>query len=721
MTPFTPQLHQSAEVHISDYLRIIMFRRRTFLLAFLMVFLGTALYTLTVKPIYEAFATLQVQTPRGGKGDLMAELGGNAQNPIDTEIEIIKSRTVSEQVLKRLPQATPKGAAPLTDAAMAAAANSLKSNVKAVEVGNKTGIVRISYQSTDPGKACEVVNTLSQVYRERNISFRSMEASKTLEFIGEQLTSVKKDLDDSEIKLQQYRSSTGAVKLDADSTELVRKLADYDGQLKNISLHKRQLEYNITALREAIRKGTVYTPTFSLKDDAGNSAAAGKLAELDVQRKTLLSELSEGHPQIKVLKAQIDEIQAKLLSTYEADLKGLIRHESNVKQVLGGYDAEFRKLPEAERDLGRLLRLTKVNADIYNFLLHKHEEARIAKAATISNISVIDPAITPVKPIKPNKKKNLLLGLLIGLMVGVGLAFFHDYMDDTIKDSAAARRVFGLPLLAIIPFITRSAHDKGAADVALISHYEPKSPAAEAFRSLRTSIHFSSLKKEKNTLLVTSTFPGEGKSTIASNLAITLAQTGARVLLIDCDMRRPSVHEKYGCSRVPGLSEVLAGDVAVAAAVHGSDIPNLFLLSAGTIPPNPSELLGSKEMERLITELKGDYGQIVIDAPPLLAVTDASVLTSFCDLLLLVIEPGRIPEKIAVRVGEILVNTQAPVAGLVISDRESIDASYGYYYSKYGYRYGYASAAYQESEGTKEVRSWWRRLLLALLPPKRNR
>ena len=684
-----------------------------------------AIYTFSVKPVYEAFSTVQVMTPRGGKGDLLGELSGNSQNPADVEIEIIKSRSMAEQVIRRMQPALQTGvpkADDQTTEALQDAANGLKAGIRAMEVGAKTGIIRLSYQSTDPRQARDVVNTLAQVYQDRNLDFKSQEASKTVEFIETQLGTTKNDLDSAEKNLQNFKSGSGTVKLDADSTDLVKRLADFDSQLSTLGLQKKQLAFSTAALREAMRKGTVYTPAVGLKDDAGGGLSA-RLAELDVQRRTLLSELGEGHPQVKALKAQIDELQSKLLATYEATLNGLGRQETALKQELGRYEGQFLKLPAAERELAKLLRLSKVNADSYTFLLQKHEEARLAKAATISSISVVDTAMTPKTPIKPNKKKNLLLGLLIGLMLGAGLAFFIEYLDDTVKDSEEARRVIGSPVLAVIPFIPPDEQQKGTdLHSSMITHLRPKSAIAEAFRSLRTSIHFSAINREKKVLITTSTFPGEGKTTISANLAITLSQTGARVLVIDGDLRRPSLHSKFGHSKVPGLSEVLAGDVPVDGILHDTGIPNLKLMTAGTTPPNPAELLGSEKMADLLTALREQYDHIIIDAPPVLAVTDAPLLTNRCDMVLIVLETERVPVKAAQRMAEMLANVHAPVGGIVINDKSGASMErYGYYgrkYSGYGYGYGYGEGYYAEDEqaqaelaSKRKKKVWWRRLL----------
>lgn len=711
MTPLTPQPQQPEEVHLTDYLNVILSRRKIFLVAFLTIFLGVALYTFTVKPVYEAFSTLQIQTPQGGTGDLLAELGGGAQNPVDTEIEIIRSRSMAEQVILRRQSAA---AAPLSPETLQDAAIKLKNGISVMEVGKKTGIIRLSYQSTDPVQARDVVNTVATVYQEHNVEFKNLAASKTLDFISSQLDTTQKDLDNAEKSLQDFKSKSEAVKLNAGTADLVNRLAELDSQLSALGLQKKELAFMRELLRETMRKGEVFTASAGLQNDSGTGGLTARLAELDVQRKTLLAELSEGHPQVKALKFEIDEVQRKLLATYEGTLKGISRQESALQQELDRYEGEFRALPAAEREFGKLLRVSKVNADIYTFLLQKHEEARITKAATISNISVVDPAITPRSPLKPQKKKNLLLGLLLGLMFGAGLAFFVEYLDDTIKGAEEARRILGVPVLATIPVIPAEEERDSELHTSLVTHLRPQSAVAEAFRSLRTSIHFSAINRDKKILITTSTFPGEGKSTISANLAITLAQTGVKVLLIDGDLRRPSLHIKFKHSKVPGLSEVLAGDLGMETILHNTGIPNLDLLSAGTTPPNPSELLGSEKMSTLLATLRNKYDHIIIDAPPVLAVTDAPLLTSQCDLVLIVLESVRVPVKAAQHMAELLANVQAPVGGIVINDKSGASLSrYGYYgrnYASYGYGY-YADDDETSVRLTRKhhKKVWWQR------------
>ena len=785
--PAPPQL-QMEEVHLTDYIHVIMRRRRIFLTAFITLFIGVALYTFLMKPVYESSATLHVKDDKGAKGGLLGDLALlNSANPVDAELEILKSRTNAEEVVKRLhltwgiskkskglsfklsefvttssePEflirvtgpdtfsVTPRDGSPvlngrsgqlirterltllitdlkgkggdsftLTMRNFNASADGLRRKIKASEVGKKTNIIKVTYSDTDPVLSRDVVNTLVQAYLDQTLSFKTEEASRTVTFVEEQINGIRNDLDLAEKNLQSYKSASGVVKLDAEAEELVRKMSEIEKERAAVSLQRKQVEFALSALQEARRKGQVYTPAV-FRDDPLIAAMATRLTELEVQRRALVADNTENHPQVKAIAGQIDQLQKKLQATYETSRSNLAKQETSIQQQLLQYEARMRTLPAAERDLARLMRISKVNADIYMFLLQKHEEARIAKASTISNIKVVDPAITPDNPVKPQKKKNLLLGLLVGLMFGVGAAFFVDYLDDTVKDEEEAKRALGWPLLAMIPVIESAGSEQSSRSSRLIVKHKPKSSVAEAFRGLRTAIHFSSLRREAKVVMITSSFPGEGKSTIAANLAVTIAQAGNRVILVDCDLRRPSMNTLFEHPRTPGVTEVLAGDVALADALHTTDIENIFLLTAGTIPPNPAELLCSDSMRDLLAGLRESYDMVIIDAPPVIPVTDAPLLSSLTDMVVIVLESGRIPAKAAQRMKELLQSVQAPVAGFVLNDRTSVFSdSYGYYgkgyYGKnyYGRRYyGYAYYGVDDQKEAPAQKRGWRKLL----------
>ncbi|HEY6872872.1 MAG TPA: polysaccharide biosynthesis tyrosine autokinase [Geobacteraceae bacterium] len=763
------------EVHLQDYINIIRRRRVAFAISFLAVFLGVALATFLMKPVYEASATLHVKDEKSKTG-VLGELALSEVSPVDSEIEIVKSRTNAEEVVKRLHldrQVTDKSpgfdarilefsstAKKLSCRVVLTGADTfavkdddgnvigqgragvlmqakgttllladlkgkpgdgctlallpfndkvagLRNGIKAVEVGKKTGIIGISYASTDPARARDVVNTLVQAYLEKTIALKAEEASRTVDFVDDQIKGVRQDLDKSEADLQGYKSASQVVNLDSEADALIQKISEVETQRADANLQKKQMEFALASLKDAMRRGKVYAPAL-LRDDPLVAGMAGKLADLEVQKKSLRSEYTEAHPQVKAVQGQIDEVQRKLQATYETAIRNLTKQEASIAQRLSALEGQLRQLPATERDLARYTRLAKVNSDIYTFLLQKHEEARIAKASTISNIDIVDPAITPDRPIKPRKGKNLLLGLLVGCMLGAGLAFFQEYLDDTIKDAEEVKRLLGFPLLGLIPHIPHSEGGAEALAGALITHHDSKSAPAEAFRSLRTALHFAGAGRACKCTLMTSSFPGEGKTTISSNFAIIQAQTGARVVLVGCDLRRPSLHQMFNSERSPGLSEVLIGDCRLDSVIRSTNGVGIDYISAGVLPPNPAELLGSDRMREVVETLRGRYDHIIIDAPPMLAVADAQVLAPLADLVVVVIEAGRVPRKAGQRLRELLVATGAPVAGVVMNDKTGRASSY---YGYYGYNY-YGYGDYGEGEGAdKGKKPLWKRLL----------
>ena len=668
--PPPPPQYEIEEVRLSDYLNVLLRRKRIFLLAFLAVFLGVAYHTYTMQPIYEASAILYIKDEKPGMGGILGDMPMfKTPNPMDTEIEILKSRSNAEEVVRRLhldwgiserskgltfriaefastskapdytvvltgPDKTtvanadgsvtvgmPSFVVKNADGSVAAqgktgervrtqsltllldeiqgkrgdqfrlrqrpfngSVQGVMGSTKVSQVGKFTNVIKVTCSDTDPVMASAVVNTLVQAYLEQTLSFRTEEAGNTVKFVEDQLKGTREELDRSEQNLQTYKSTSGMVKLDAEAEELVQKLSEIEKERASVALQRNQVEFALEALKNARRRGGVYSPA-AFKDDPLIGTMAAKLTELEMQRRALVAENTERHPQVKAVQGQIDQLQGKIQSTFETARLNLTKQEASIRQQIAEYEAKLGKLPEAERTQARLMRFSKVNADIYTFLLQKHEEARIAKASTISNINIVDPAIVPEYPVKPQKNKNLLLGLLVGLMVGAGAAFFTDYLDDTIKDEEEAKRALGWPLLAMIPTIEGAAKESGPAD--LVVQTNPKSSSTEAFRGLRTAIHFSSLKRDCKVVMITSSFPGEGKTTIAANLALTFAQSGKRVLLVDCDLRRPALHKIFEHSRNPGVTEVLAGDVPLAKALHATGIDNIALLDRRHHPPEP--------------------------------------------------------------------------------------------------------------------------------------
>ncbi len=779
------------EINILGYITVIMRHWKTIAVITCVVLAIVAFNTFRMKPIYEASSTIYIKEDKGSLLQTNQNFWYDPVTTINTEIDIMKSRSMAEQVVQqqhlnwqvskksdglsfKILEFTSTAKNPVYQIKMTAAdtfsvkdengelvgngqtgvimkkngfsllINDLNGKIgdsfnlnlvplvdKALELqggfnaalyGKQSNIIRTSYTSTDPVLARDMANAFVQAYIEHTIILKTEETNRTVSFIDEQIKKLNKDLDISEENLQSYKSKTGTIKLDNEAISLINKITEMEKSRTDIALQKQQLEFARNDLKKAIKTGAIYSPGIMRKDSPVGGLAT-KLSELEVQKKALLTQYTEAHQAVKALQNQIEEVQNKMLAIYETSLNDLAKEGQGISRQLSVYEGQMHELPDVERKLAQLTRVSKVSADNYTFLLQKHEEARLARAATISNINIIDPAITPKAPIKPNKQKNILVGLLVGFALGIFIAFFMEFLDDTIKNIDEAKQSTGLPILAVIPYIARfKSKQNGSAPEKnrLIIKSEPHSSAAEAFRSLRTNLHYTAINKQKKIMLFTSTFPHEGKSTVTSNIAIVFSQTGARVLLIDCDLRRSSIHEKFEFSKTPGLSEILAGDVTFEKAKRTNDVHGLDIITAGTTPPNPSDLLGSEAMQQLLMTQRENYDYIIIDAPPVLAVTDAPVLATISDIVILVMEAGRVPVKAAQHMKDTLASLQVTIGGIVMNDMTGKGERYEYYSRGYGYYSDEKQKShrkiYRWEKYIKFIPEKWRRELEKYLP-----
>lgn len=704
--PLRTTFSQEKEVHLSDYLNILLRRWKIAVLVFALVFIGTALYTFLATPVYEAYATLQVRKP--SQGNVMKELGVATEESLSTEIEVLQSHSLAERVARLLNSAKPESERQPVEELVGA----IKQSVRVVEMGKGSNMLRVSSQSADPARARDVVNLLIEAYLESNVAGKTREAGKTVDFIGEQLGGLKENLDKSEQELQEYKVQTGLTTLGPEGGSLVGKVVGLEQQKTELNLKRQRVEYAIETLQQALRKGTPFTPPV-IEGAAQLGELAARLAELEAARKSLLVNFTPVHPAVKEKEAEIRRVQESMLSAYQSARQELSLGERDAARTIAGYDAQLKEIPETELELAKRTRVHKVNAELYNFLLQKQQEAKIAQASTISSVDVIDPALTPKTPIKPNRKKNLALGLVLGLMLGVGLVFLIDYMDQTVKTSDDVRDKLGLPVLGIIPRIPFADENASLPEKRLVTSLAPRSPVVEAFRALRTNINFLTQREAHKVILITSSLPDEGKSTVSGNFAAVLAQTGAKVLLIGCDLRRPSLYTMFGQSCEPGLTNLLIEQNQ--AAIRKLSTPGIDFLPAGRIPPNPAEILGSERMKKLLAMARERYDYVVIDAPPVLPVTDAQILAPLCDLVLVVLEPCRVPERAAQQMVESLQGVDARISGVILNDKSGRGfkyyGSYNYYGNKYyrGY-YGESADDTRERPAVAALRRVWEKL-----------
>jgi tyrosine-protein kinase Etk/Wzc len=474
------------------------------------------------------------------------------------------------------------------------------------------------------------------------------------------------------------------------AVELEKRRADLNLSLERIKAFLTDFKWN----------STDFTAVSELP---GVDELLKQLFSLRAKRIDLLRKFTPAHPSVVEVDEEINQLNEKITSVAHLTKSRIEQQLADIDVTLGRSSQQLKQVPEEELELVRLTRANQVNAELYSYLLQRQQEMSIVASSSTGNVEIIDRAQVPGVPIKPNKKKNLALGLILGLMLGVGLTFLLDYLDRTIKDEDDVREKLGLPVVGTIPRIKEA---EGNEERQLVTQLEPMSPPAEAFLALRTNLLYTITNEKHKTVLMTSCMPDEGKSTVAVNLAATLAQTGSRTLLVGCDLRRPSLYKALGETEIPGLTDLLMnGD---QKAVRKIEHLSLDFIPAGTEPPNPTQILSSAKMNKFLEIANHRYDYVIIDAPPLLPVSDSLILASKVDLNVMVIESCRVPEKIVKRALNSLHNHDAKIAGVVLNDKTGKGAKY---YGAYSYYEGKYYQGYYRRDEPEVVPPLWKRAL----------
>jgi capsular exopolysaccharide synthesis family protein len=422
-----------------------------------------------------------------------------------------------------------------------------------------------------------------------------------------------------------------------------------------------------------------------------------EIKKMEVDLYNRMSELSkkygQNHPKMVAIQSELAELRdrkaqeaERIINSLRNEYKLALAKERSLKRALEGQKQESLELNKKAIRYSVLQRQAESSKQMYDLLIKRFKETSLTEEMKTGNIRIIDEAQVPRAPVKPNKKRNLMLGVVLGLMLGVGLAFLLEYMDNTVKLPDELRDQFGIPFLGLVPaFDAREKIDGYEGD--LIALHSPTSTPSESFRSIRTAILFSSPDVDPQVTLFTSAGPDEGKSLCAANLAVTMAGAGSRTLLIDCDMRRSRLPHLFGIKKETGLSSVIVGASRLEEEIVATGLDHLDILPGGPLPPNPADLLGSGKMHTLIEGLRKRYKRIILDSPPLAAVTDGAILCQKTDGVVLVIQAGVTPKKLVQSGIDQLRLVGAHILGAVLNGVDvQRDAYYyaGYYYGEYG-------------------------------------
>jgi len=601
------------------------------------------------------------------------------------------------------------------------------SNISTVR---ETDVLKIAVSSSDSSDAVFLANRIATSYRNLDLAGGQGELHFVLTFLDTQITKYENRLASVENELEQFQSDYKIYALDGSAELLLKDLTNYEGiYYTNIA------ELEVAQERVNYLKGQLSDSEKALMEAITNTnnpmivALRGKIAELEAQKvQQMVDEgWDEKSLQARDFNRRIAEMKSKLTTITESlILSGwseedpfaasqeifnkIVEQEVEVhssrsraeeyKKLVNRMSARLTDLPEQTMQYARLERDLKLNENLYLTMKQKYEESRITEAGQMGKVRILDPALVAEK-IKPNKKMNMLLGMFLGLGLGTAYAFVREFLDSSVKAVETLERK-GLTILGIIPDmdtekglrIRKQSHpvSKGGTDFRrrLITYEDPKSPVSESYRSLRTNISYASVDKKIKSLLVSSPQPGEGKSTTTANLAIAFAQLRKRTLLVDADLRKPVQHNVFDQARGPGLSEYLVGEVEdINSIILPTKIENLFLLTAGGLPPNPSELLGSERMGNLVDLLEKDWDMVLFDSPPIIAVTDASMISAEIDAIAMVVKAGQTEKSAVDRALDTIGNVKAPLIGVILNgaNPESMAGKYSYYYSYYNYYY----------------------------------
>ncbi|OGB65308.1 MAG: hypothetical protein A2Y94_01355 [Caldithrix sp. RBG_13_44_9] len=741
------QQPEEEQVSLQDYLRILYRGRWIIIISFLVVMIATVYLTFTTPKVYEAVGTLIVESQGSMERNLFDfAYSGNQTTLITNQVEILKSRKLAEKVVRTLEEDVYRDSLkifqPADDGSYMTSRSQVNWIMEHLEVNPKkdTDVIEVKFQAGSPFEAKNIANEVIQNFRMLNIELNKQELVDLRDFLEEQLQIKREELRNSEEALKNYREKEKLISLDKETSEAISRYAESQAQLEQALVEmdayleqKKSLEDQLENRRSSFSTeiSVVSSPILEQLQSEYAKLVSEKVtyetliaqdrvdpAEYNLQLQSLENRLKAQEKRLQDEAKKIaatsmvqdplliaQNLTVKILEA-ETQIKGLRAKITALQNIMKDYDIQLSKLPNQSLELARLTRELEVDQETYNLMTKKLEETRITEAGQEENIQILDLAILPDSPIKPKKRLNLMLGALIGLGLGIGLTFLLEYFDDSIKNPEELEKM-GFPILATIPEISSKevienvisangeSEEMGEArqiETRLVTHFDPKSPVSEAYRTLRTNIQFKNKKTKQHVILVTSSAPKEGKSTTVANLAITMAQMGNKTVLIDGDLRRPVIHSIFNMKKENGLTNYLIGNATLKEIVRPTFVEHLAVIPSGPLPPNPSELLGSDEMKKLLEDLKNQFEVILFDSPPVIAVTDAAIMSTLVDGIVLVIKAHQTHREAIKRAKSLLDTAEARIFGSLLNGvniQKTYGTNYYYYYYQYYQYYGH--------------------------------
>ncbi len=706
-----------AETHFTfnTFLHVVVKRAWTIAIATIVIFTLTALYTFRTLPVYRATASIEVETeyPQVQSVNQLYQQNGGGEDSafLTTQIQVLKSDSLAWQTIEQLGvggggDPTSSGNTPQRSAARNAAARkaSLVEAFKVelhVEALKDSRIIQVSYESNDPEQAARIANKLVENYKEFNFREKYDFTQQASGWMQQQLDELRAKVEKSQQALVDYERQNLIISTGDKQSITDQRLQDLskDFTAAENDLAQKQSLYELAKSNESQVGIIVQNELLQKLEDKYN--------DLKASYADALSQYGPNFPKVVRLRQQLSEMQSLIENERKQAVKKVyndylasVSRKDLLGKALAKQKEEVTQLNQRMIEHNILKRDFDTNQQLYENLLQRLKDATLSASLQATNIHVIDQATPPTNPIRPNKPRNLMAGLLVGMILGVTLAFMQEALDSSVRSPEEAERLINAPALAVIPVDRESFRQQqlpgnrpqGPASsngVGLAVLKRPSSPLAESYRSLRTSVLLSTAPRPPQTLLVTSAQVGEGKTSTALNLAIAFAQRGGPVLIVDADLRRPSVAKTLGVPNEKGLSSFLTGAHTLdEVLLQYERVPNLWILPAGPRPPDPAELISSHMMEATLKDLMKRFTQIVIDSPPLLLVTDGVILSALVDGVILLVASGVTARGALARAHRILENAGSRVLGIVLNKVDMrFDGYYGSYYGPYSQSY----------------------------------
>jgi succinoglycan biosynthesis transport protein ExoP len=712
-----------SKIDVRSYWRTVRKRWPFVVLAMIIATVVAFVYTYRQSKVYEASCQIIIdpQAPQvlPGSKDVV-EMGtgsfwGNKEF-YETQYRIIQSTNVGQRTAEKLGlQYDPDYAGtlgPNHDMTSLGRAVAAQISVKPLK---DSRLATITVTDRKPQRAALIANTVADTYIEYNLDYKLEGARSAMAWLAEQESDLKRQLEESELKLYQFKKDRNllAVSLDDKQSMLSSNLASVNGKLTDLRVTRLALEAKRRMIERA-RDNILERDTLpELRENTTIKTLRDSYITYSKDYADLSTRYGPEHPRMKALQDQMDVVRKAYekevnedLATFEKAYEELVDNEKSLKALMEQQMNEAIEVSKIEVEYRPLSREADQNSKMYGIISTRQKEIDITGPMKTNNVRVLERAVVPGVPVRPNPIQNLMMGLMLGLGTGVALAFAIEALDNTLKTQADVEQFLGVPVLGLVPVIgSHSEPNEGMGDDLrqrdLGVFLDPKSVAAECCRSIRTNILFMSPDRPIRTMVVTSPSPQEGKTTTAVNLGVTMAEAGGRVLIIDTDMRRPRLHRSFGVGNQTGISTVIVGKATLEEAIKHTDVPNLDVLPCGPVPPNPSELLHTDRFAAVLADCAKLYDRIVLDSPPTSAVTDPAVLGNLVDGVVLVIKAGETTRDSAMHARRQLTSAKARVVGVIVNAIDFSNPAYGYeYYYRNYYRYGYTYGGGPDQKAT---------------------